>query len=276
MKTLFLLFFLSIAFTVSAGERNDISSCYSAVKLESSRPDYSGRELVIIIDQTVKVPLDLKKSLWQQVIRYVQAGDHIVLYQFSALLQDNYMKRIFDGKLEVPLNDKNIRNHIGMESLKSLDRCLVQQKQFFEKAIGNKMAESFAEKGNNIAKSEILDSLKRISEDLRSESATTRVILLISDMLENSEFSSFYSNNSIRLLDPEKEMVRVKKQQLIADFSGASIYISGAGLIDTDSPGVYRSGKIIQKLEGFWRQYFDVSQAKLVSFGVPELTVNLK
>ncbi|WGL28479.1 hypothetical protein OWC53_02480 [Pectobacterium brasiliense] len=276
MKTLLSLLLLGVTCVAQAAERNDIPSCYSFAKLDQYRPADSGRELVVIVDQTVKVPVDLKKSVWNQVVRYVQPGDHVVMYQFSALLQDNYMKRVFDGKLEMPFTDQKVRNSLGMDSLKSLDGCLVQQRQFFAQNIGKKMAESFAERGDNIAKSEIMDSLKRIGDDLKEASAASKTILLVSDMLENSEFGSFYSNNSIRLLEPEKEMARAGKQNLVADFAGANVYIAGAGLIDTDSKNNYRSGKIIQQLEVFWRQYFAASKATVVSFGAPELTVDLK
>ncbi|WP_455813763.1 hypothetical protein [Pseudomonas graminis] len=276
MKRLVALILLGLSATLHAAERNDIPSCYSYAKLDSERPPASGRELVIIIDQTVKVPTELKKSIWQQVLRYTQPGDHIIMYQFSALLQDNYMKRTFDGKLEGPFTNQKARNSLGMDSLKSLDGCLNQQKSFFDQTIGKKLAAAFADQGDNIAKSEIMDSLKRISADLKAEPEQAKTILLVSDMLENSDFGSFYSNNQIRLLVPEKEMQRVSKQNLLADFAGSRVYIAGAGLIDSDAKNNYRSGKIMQQLEAFWRAYFEASQSTVVSFGAPELTVDLQ
>jgi len=276
MKALIALILLGMSTTLYAAERNDIPSCYSYARLDAERPPASGRELVIIVDQTVKVPTELKKSIWQQVLRFAQPGDHIILYQFSALLQDNYMKRTFDGKLEGPFTDQKARNSLGMDSLKSLDGCLSQQKQFFEQTIGKKLAAAFAEQGDNIAKSEIMDSLKRISDDLKAEPAQAKTILLVSDMLENSDFGSFYSNNQIRLLAPEKEMQRVSKQHLLADFAGSRIYIAGAGLIDSEAKNNHRSGKIMQQLEAFWRDYFAASHATVIGFGAPELTVDLQ
>jgi len=276
MKTLLALMLVGIGFVTQAAERNDIPSCYSFARLNEHRPAESGRELVVIIDQTVKVPVELKKSVWKQVLRYTQPGDHVILYQFSALLQDKYMKREFDGKLEMPLTEQKTRNSLGMDSLKSLDGCLQQQQQFFAQTIGKRMATSFAAQGDNIAKSEILDSLKRISDDLKNDPAHSKTLLIISDMLENSAFGSFYSNNQIRLLAADREMARVTKQNLLADFAGARVYVAGAGLIDSDAKNNYRSGKIMQQLEIFWRDYFAASQATVVSFGAPELTVDLK
>lgn len=276
MRSWLALILLGLSCGIHASDRNDIPSCYHYSKLDAERPAESRRELVIVVDQTVKIPLELKKSVWQHVIRYVQPGDRVVMYQFSALLQDNYMKRVFDGKLEALFTDQKARNNMGMESLKNLDACLIKQKQYFDQGIGKLLAASFAAEGDNIAKSEILDSLKRIAEDLKSDPAPDKSVVLVSDMLENSDFGSFYSNNQIRLLAPDKELARVTKQNLIADFSGAKVYVAGAGLIDTSAKNNYRSGKIMQQLEGFWQQYFTASNAELVSFGAPELTVEIK
>ncbi|WP_342754285.1 hypothetical protein AAGQ96_18535 [Pantoea sp. MBD-2R] len=276
MRGLIGLILVTLAGFAHAAERNDIPSCYRYAQLEAERPADSGRELVIVIDQTVKVPLALKKSLWQHVIRYVQPGDRVVLYQFSALLQDNYLKRAFDGKLEALFTNQKARNNMGMESLKNLDSCLLKQKQYFDQGIGKLMATSFAAEGDNVAKSEIIDSLKHIATDLENDPAPEKSLVLVSDMLENSAFGSFYSNNQIRLLTPQQEIARVEKQGLIAAFHGAKIYVAGAGLIDTSAKNNYRSGKIMQQLEAFWRRYFIASDAELVSFGAPELTVEIK
>ncbi|AUX92191.1 hypothetical protein [Mixta gaviniae] len=276
MRKWLALIFLGMTCVAQAAERNDIPSCYHFLKVDDARPADSGRELVIVIDQTVKVPLSLKESVWQHVLRYVQPGDRVVLYQFSALLQDNYLKRAYDGRLEAPFTDQKARNSMGMESLKKLDSCLVQQKHYFSQGIGKVMAASFAAEGDSVAKSEIFGSLKRIAADLKGDPATEKSLLLVSDMLENSDFVSFYSNNRIRAIVPDEEMAKVTKQALIADFDGARVYVAGAGLIDTAAKNNYRSGKVMQQLETFWQRYFEASHAELVSFGAPELTVEIK
>lgn len=270
-----LLLLVGATALAQGASRNDIPACYDFAKLSHYRPADSGRELVIIIDQTVKVPREIKNASWQQILRFTQPGDRVVLYQFSALLQNNFMQRLFDGQLDPLLTDKKIRDSLGMESLKSLDQCLGQQKVYFGKTIGGLMAKSFAEQGDNIAKSEILDSLKRISDDLAQDKAASRTIFLISDMLENSAFDSFYRNNTMRLISPDKVLQLVKQQNLLTDFRGAKVFVAGAGLIDTEAKNNYRSGKMLQQLEAFWRGYFAASNAEVISFGAPALNVNL-
>jgi len=258
-----------------AAERNDLPSCYRYAQLASEQPAASGRALTVVIDETVNMPQALKSSAWEHTLRYLQPGDSIKLYQFSALLQNNYMKLQFAGILEKPLVGK-VRNHIGNASLKKLDTCLQQQAGFFQKTFGKQFVESFGKPNEEISRSEIFASLKKIGEDLGQDPSEDQVILLVSDMLENSDFGSFYQANRIRGIDPVAELAKVEKRALFAELHGARVYVMGAGLIGDDAKGAYRSGKVLQSLERFWQGYFERSNARLVSFGTPELTTDLK
>ncbi|WP_285422492.1 hypothetical protein [Pseudomonas sp. efr-133-TYG-103a] len=260
---------------LQAAERNDLPSCYEFAKLSQYRPQPSGRELIIIIDQTVQLPKDLKDSTYSHALRYVKPGDSVRLYQFSAYLPGNYMKLMYTGQLEGRLGDK-VRDDIGMNSLRQLDACLSKQVDFFQKSLGQKMVESFAKPGEDIAKSEIFFSLKQIGDDIATRPAPEKVLLLVSDMLENSDFGSFYANNQIRSIDPSSELKKVEQKKLFADLGGAKVYVLGAGLVPGSIKNGYRSGSTVQKLESFWGDYLSQSNAHLVSFGAPSLTVDLQ
>lgn len=88
----------------------------------------------------------------------------------------------------------------------------------------------FAFKGtsSSLAKSDVLSSLKEIASVVRTSSAKNKIVILSSDMLENSSITSFYNNQSVRLIDAEKEFNTISKQDLLADFSGAHVYVIGA------------------------------------------------
>ena len=266
---------LLFASAAMAAERNDLPSCYAYAQLTSEQPAASGRTLTVVIDETVNMPQALKSSAWEHTLRYLQPGDSIKLYQFSALLQNNYMKLQFAGILEKPLVGK-VRNQIGNASLRKLDTCLQQQAVFFQKTFGKQFVESFGKPNEEISRSEIFASLKKIGEDIGQGPSENQVILLVSDMLENSDFGSFYQANRIRGIDPAAELAKVEKKELFAQLHGARVYVMGAGLIGGDAKGAYRSGKVLQSLESFWQGYFERSNATLVSFGTPELTTDLK
>lgn len=265
----------SLTLTAQAAERNDLPSCYDFAKLGQYRPAPSGRELVVVVDETTQLPKDLKDSAYAHALRFLKPGDGVRLYQFSAYLPGNYMKLLYAGQLEASL-DAKVRDDIGMNSLHQLDACLAKQSQFFRQRFGQQMAASFAQPGSDIAKSEILFSLKQIGEDVAQRPAGDKVVLLVSDMLENSAFSSFYSNNRIRDIDPVAELKKVEQKGLFADLGGARIYVLAAGLVPSDAKNGYRSGSSLQRLESFWRDYFEHSHAQLAAFGTPSLTVDLQ
>jgi hypothetical protein len=259
----------------AADERNDIPGCYPYAQLSQQQPAPSGRELVVIIDETVQMSQALQRSAWDHAMRYVRPGDSVRLYQFSAFLQNHYMKLQFAGVLDVPLQGK-VRNSIGSKSLKQLDACLQQQAAFFQKTFGQQFVGSFGKPGEEIARSEIFGSLRKIAEDLAKRPSQERVVLLVSDMLENSDFGSFYQSNRIRDIDPDAELKKVQQKNLLADFAGARIYVHGAGLVAGDSKGAYPSGSTLQRLEQFWQAYLQRSNAELAAFGAPELTADLR
>lgn len=266
---------LCTALPLLAAERNDLPSCYEFARLSQHRPSPSGRELEIVIDQTVQLPKELQESVYSHVLRYIKPGDTVRLYQFSAYLPGNYMKLMYTGQLEGAL-DNEVRDDIGMNSLHQLDRCLARQVAFFRKTLGQRLVESFAKPGEDIPKSEIFFSLKQIGEDIAQRSAPNKVMLLVSDMLENSDFGSFYADNKIRSIDPIAELKKVEQKDLFADLGGARVYVMAAGLVPTTAKHGYRAGSTVQKLEIFWNSYFRHSNAQMIKFGAPLLTVDLQ
>lgn len=255
--------------------RNDIPDCYSHAKVDEFRQAGSGRELTVIVDQTVLMPDSIQRAAWGQIDRFVAAGDKVKLYSFSAFLPTQFMQLHFAGELNAALPEKT-RDSVGMQSLRTFDKCIAEQKAFFRKRFGGEFVAALKGASEDIPRSEIFHSLRDIGADLRTVPAQERVILLMSDMLENSDFGSFYANRRIRDLKPEAELEKVARDQLFADLDGARIYIAGAGLITKDINQAYRSGRTVELLEAFWSGYFKGSNAELVAFGAPSLNVDIR
>lgn len=256
-------------------ERNDIPDCYSYAKMDEFRQASSGRELTVIVDQTVLMPDSIQKAAWGQIDRFVESGDKVKLYSFSAFLPTQFMQLHFAGELNTVLLEKT-RDSVGTQSLRTFDKCLAEQKTFFRKRFGSEFVAVLRAASEDIPRSEIFHSLRDIGADLRSSPAQERVILLMSDMLENSDFGSFYANRRIRDLKPEAELEKIGRDQLFADLDGARVYVAGAGLVTKDVNQAYRSGRTVELLEAFWSGYFKGSKAELVAFGAPSLNVDLR
>jgi hypothetical protein len=255
-----------------AAQRNDVPGCYDAAKISEFRSAPSGRMLTVVIDQTTPLTLELQKTAWGHIKRFIKPGDKLRLYSFSAYLEGRYTSLQFAGELENPLKD-DIIGSVPMMSARKLDGCLKGQPTVMFQRFGKAFAEAMGKSRADIPRSEILFSMKAVGEDLQQATGVTdNVILLMSDMLEYSDFASFYTANHIREINPDVEMAKVEKQKLLANFNGARVYVLGAAFVPTETKNGYRSGKMIQSLESFWSMYFQKSNGQLKGFGTPELT----
>lgn len=257
---------------VFAAERNDVPSCYAQARIEQFKAAPSGRMLTVIVDQTTPLTTDLQRTAWNHIKRFIQPGDKLRLYSFSAYLDGHYTRLQFAGELEQPIPEDKLGN-VPMMATRKLDNCLKGQSTVMFQRFGKAFASTMGKSSSDIPRSEILFSLKAVAEDMRKASdVSEHVVFLMSDMLEYSDFGSFYQSNGIRQIEPSVELGKVQKQNLLTDFSGARVYVHGAAFVPTTAKNGYRSGKMILNLESFWRTYFEGSNATLAAFGNPELT----
>lgn len=271
-----LILALALPCAALAAERNDLQSCYTRNGLADIKPAGTGRELVVIIDQTIPMPEDLQRSSWGQIDRFVQPGDRVRLYTFSAFLPGEYQRLVYAGELDMPLQGE-VRDDVNMRKLRGLDQCLATQKKAFQAGFGGLFVKGLREARQDIPKSEIMNTLRRVGEDMGKEQGVQeRVVYLISDMLEHSDYTSFYAANQIKQLDVANELKLAQSKGLYADLQGARVYVSGAGLVTDAVKHAYRSGKTMDALNNFWAQYLNASNATLEGFGTPSLSTDLR
>lgn len=263
-------------FSVLAQASQTSSSCYhSKLPAQNTTPQ---TELFIVVDQTTLLDDGLKQSVANQIRPFLVAGNRVSVVVFSAYTQGRYTQILASSQLDhtLPLA---LRNSVSKPVLEKFDQCLNRQPAVAAQTIGAALRQGFEGISTDIAKSDIYASLKDISGLVRQSSSAQRVVLLVSDMLENSSITSFYANNSVRKIDPTQELQLAEKNQLIADFAGARIYVLGAGLLPKSgatNKAQYRDPKTMQALSFFWKEYFQKSNAKLIEFGAPALLTQIK
>lgn len=263
---------MGLALNASAGVINDIPSCYKANKLANPTP-VPESELFVAIDQTTPLDDNLKRQVMEIVGAQMKPGNAYSLFTFSAYNQGNYLTMLSRGELEKNL-PVAVRDDTGTKVLGQFDACMAGQQRYAGQLLGKHLQQAMSNSSDNLARSDVLASLKEISNRITQSSAKTRILLLVSDMLENSSVSSFYANHAVRKLDPATELPKVEREKLLGNFGGARVYVIGAGMITEDKKrikGVYRDPVTMQALESFWRGYFDKSGAKLAEFGKPAL-----
>lgn len=210
-------------------------------------------------------------------------GTAFTILRFSAFSQGRYLDVAAAGTLEKAL-PADERDAIGVKVLKSFDACLEGQLEygirFALSSVGTVISQSSAE----LAKSDVIASLSQTSRIVKTGKAPRRIVLVVSDMLENSSIANSYANNSVRKIAPGDELKAVGRHHLLGDFGGASVFVMGAGLIPEDAVGGagknikirYRDPKTLAALKQFWSEYFERSNAKLEEFGMPALIVPIR
>jgi len=266
---------LGTSILCQAGVDNDIPSCYTANKIPVAIPA-SNVEVFMVIDQTTQFDQSLKDSIFQNFGNLLTGGNSFVIASFSSYAQGRYFEIQSAGVLESTVAEK-ARNDIAMSAMRKFDGCLVQQVNYGRKVAAEAMQKAFAGTASDIAKSDIIGGLKELSKRVQASKAKDRILFLASDMLENSTITSFYSNRSVRQLDPVTEMKKVEAAKMLGDFGGVRVFVLGAGLMQENSggsnqkTGIYRDPKTVALLREFWDMYFKASNAKLIEFGAPAL-----
>lgn len=259
------------AMPAQAGVTNDIPSCYVAnhIKPVASGTDH---ELFIAIDQTTVFDEKLQAQIAEMAGKAIRPAGAYTLFDFSAFSQGHYTEVVTRGVIESPIPEK-LRDDIGERALRSFDACMTGQSAYAKKALLTSIVRVESVATNDLARSDIMAALKDISDKVRASSASDRVVLFASDMLENSSVSSFYLHNAVRRIDPQVEMKKAMAAGLIGDFGGARVYVIGAGLLAGDAKvkNVYRDPQTMSALKEFWTLYFQKSNASIGEFGAPAL-----
>lgn len=250
----------------------DAPSCYTEAGIAVERLP-ADREIFVLIDQTTVLDTALQKHVAGQLNSFLKPGQAFSVLTFSTYGAGKFTEVATSGSFERDLATKD-RNSLAKSKLSTLDNCLKAQTQAGAKAILAGLKSGFAAADGSIARSDILASLRDISSRIRQSEAKEKVVLLVSDMVENSTITSFYQANSIKTVDTAKELKVVAQNKVAGDFGGARVYVIGAGLIPSDGKStkpVYRSPQTLSALKDFWAEYFRVSNARLVEFGQPTL-----
>ena len=259
-----------------AEPRNDIPSCYQSIDLKKTNTD-QGRELIVVIDGTFDPDVNLKKSVHEKVQRYISPNDRIRVVSFSSYIGSEYTQLRFSGELESAI-PKGERNSISKKILRQIDSCIAKQMAFSRRSIDSAIKDGFKPADIEVPKSEIIGNLSRVLNSLllpNPNSSQPKTVLLVSDMLENSDITSFYKSNSVKTINVETEMKKIKAGNYFTDWYGAKVYVIGAGWVHKKYRDGFRGSHIMASLEAFWHEYFELSGAKLVAFGQPVLIQEL-
>ena len=260
--------------STSAGAVSTLKDCYSESKLSDyvSKPEKS---TVVLLDETTIFDDVQRHQITDQLIALMQPRTEIKLFSFSAYIGGRYTLPLLDIGLSAPI-DSQARDTIRKPALAVFDSCLRTQKYVAEGLIRRTLADYFKRSTNNIARSDIVAAVRDVGASVMPQiDARVKRILLVSDMLENSDITSFYLKGGVRRIDATKELALVEERGMFTDLRGAGVFVIGAGVINTDpnrpNSDRHRGQDTLQGLRDFWSRYLEKSNARLVEFGQPLL-----
>jgi len=266
------IFFLLLTLSALLTARNDVPSCYKALKIED--PDTATqKELFILVDQTTQLDKKLMIYTYKNMMKFIKNGYAVTIASFSSNANGKYTDVAYSGKLENLLPD-SAKHEIAKKKLRKYQGCMNGQYKYAKKKATKALVTTLKGANKKLPHSDILKSLDDIAEHvIKPSKAKEKVVLLVSDMMEHSSITSFYSKGSLKRIDTKSEMAKLKKSGYTADFDGAKIYIIGAGMVGKKS---YRDSKTLKALTSFWESYFAQSNAKLKAIGTPMLLEDIE
>lgn len=260
-----------------AGTEDAVPSCYD--RRLGATPAQASTELFVLIDQTTVFDTTLQQQVADNIRPFMTADNAFSVLAFSAFSQGRYAQVLGAGTIE-PGIAPALRDDISKPLLAKFDACQKRQPQVAMQAIGAALRAAFSGSSGDLAKSDVMASLKSISARVKKSTAKEKLVLIASDMLENSSITSFYDGkgNAVRQIDVPKELKLASENDMFGDFGGAKVYVVGAGLLTADAKkgNKYRDPKTMRALSGFWGSYFQKSQATLVELGQPALLNSIR
>ena len=250
----------------------DSTSCYDIYK-SSVKPNVAiERAVFVLVDETTIFNEKLQEQIIKNTLSKIAPANYIYIGKFSAFIDNHYNEKMFEFKIDIPLSSDQ-RYYERKDTLAKIDKCLKDQQGYVSGQIVQSIKKSFLNPNDDIAKSDVLYALQDFGQNVISQvEAKEKIVILASDMLENSTITSFYAKGATRLIQPETELNKIEKSNLFSNFDNSKIYVIGTGLISSkDNNKTYRDPKILASLKDFWTKYFVKSNGNLVEMGQPAL-----
>jgi hypothetical protein len=250
------------------------TDCYAAVELDTEIPS-PDRAVFVLVDQTTGLDKGLRNTITANVAKLLGPGTAFSIATFSARTSGRYATILAEGQLQAPPPEE-LRPDLPVTRLDRLDACLVQQAEGMKLEAAGKAQAATKVQTSTFTSSEILASLTQLSEAVEASDAKDKLVIVVSDLLEHSPVTTFYSNKDLRRIDPAAELEKAREGGLIGNFDGARIAIVGAGLLSGEKGQALRDTAALAALRSFWESWIEASGGQLAQYGEPDLVKPLR
>jgi len=246
------------------------ADCYEKYKIQSFTPNF---HLYVIIDQTTELTNEMRMQVYNKLSPFITYGNSITLVKFSSNTNGITTEVVYEESIEGKLPEDVLYETSGNTAMQ-YGYCSRMHLNKAKTDIPKIITQITSQSNSNIPQSDILKNLKDISiSKIGVQPAKHKIVLMVSDMLENSSLSNFYKVLNTEAFSADKEFKNIQKNRMIGNFGKANIYIIGTG---TTKNKQFASVKSMTKLNDFWQLYFKSSNATVMEIGQPLLIGNLK
>ena len=269
MKSLLLILLMLSTLLLA---RNDVPSCYKALSMTNPNTN-TQKELFILVDQTTPLDKNMMMYTYKNMMNFIKNGYAVTIASFSANSNGKYTDVAYSGTLESLLPDES-KHDIAKKVLRKYQGCMDGQYKFAKEKATKALVRVLKGANKNLPHSDIIKSLNDISKHIiKPSKASSKVVLLVSDMIEHSSITSFYAQGRLKKVNASTELAKVKKSGHVADFAAAKVYVIGAGTVGKKG---YRDSSTLKMLTSFWESYFSATNANLAAFGTPMLLEDIQ
>ncbi len=248
--------------------RNDFPSCEQSYFHHGAPPPE--RLFVAAVDRTADFPKDIIRDTVARVVRSITPGERIVVIGFSDITQDEFTVVKLDGTIDPDPPESAYEHELPANSVRDAMRCFELLHSYAQKKVATALLDLLNNPVSDSRQSLILKGLQTISAQVLAPSAApVKQILVISDMLENSDVLSVYGSGRLRTLSVDASLRAIDKAGLRAQMRGAQVYVAGAAYPGRN--GLHESQNARRALQAFWRRWFEAGGAALSIWGEPML-----
>lgn len=232
----------------------------------------SDTQLFVIIDQTTKFPENIQEQVKEKIKPFIKQGNTVTILKFSSNTGGSSTKIVFDESFDRVMSEDE-QYTTSRRTLMRYNHCSKVALGKFHNKVPNVIQNIFDTSDDTIPKSDIVKNIKDISlVKIKNDSSDNKVVLLVSDMVENSSFLNFYRVLLSKQFIPDIEAKKIF-EQLPSNFYNANLYVIGTGYTKS---GKFSSGKALEKVTKFWKAYFNLANANIKEIGQPLLMSDLK
>jgi len=258
------------------GVKNVVRDCYALNRIAAPATPPEA-ELFVFVDETTELDDNLKQVAIDRATAFLNANRAFTVGRFSAFVQGHYADVVASGAIQPDLSDDQ-KQSLPRPKVKDFASCRDLQISDARKGLGFAMLGLMNGASTDIIRSDIMASLQLLSKAVTASPSKRKLVLVVSDMLENSSIASFYEKGGMGTVR-DTTIKDAEKAGAFGDFGGATVYVLGGAVIpfkEKKAIASYHDPRRLEQLEKFWRAWFDRSNAHLALFGEPSLTVDIK